>query len=70
MKSVEVKSSATYKPKYFDALTGISERDLGLDPSARAVVYGGNENAETQRGGLVSFRKAWRLFSSGALEHC
>lgn len=70
VKSVEVKSSATYKPKYFDALTGISERDLGLGPSARAVVYGGNENAETKRGGLVSFRKAWRLFSSGALEHC
>nr|WP_156063777.1 DUF4143 domain-containing protein [Collinsella aerofaciens] len=70
VEAVEIKSSATYKPKYFDALAGISERDLGLGPSARAVVYGGNENAETQRGGLVSFRKAWRLFSSGALEHC
>lgn len=70
VKAVEIKSSATYKPKYFDALASISERDLGLDPSARAVVYGGDASVEAQRGGLVSFRKAWRLFSSGTLEHC
>lgn len=50
MRAIECKSSATYNPRYFDALNKIAASELGLDARAQAVVYGGELETSTDRG--------------------
>lgn len=61
MRAVEIKSSTTYRSKYFDVLARIAPSELGLQPEGCAVVYAGEERAQTARGELVPFRDAARL---------
>lgn len=56
-KAIEIKSSTTYRAKYFDVLTRVAEGDLKLDSPDRAVIYGGETGLQTARGELVSFRE-------------
>ncbi len=60
VRAMEVKSGATYRDKHFDALSSIAQRELGLEPQQCSVVYGGDVEAETQRGRAVPF---WRTAS-------
>lgn len=56
VKAIEIKSSATYKSSYFDALAKIAP-DLGLQPDACDVIYGGEDRVNTTRGTCLSFHE-------------
>lgn len=61
VKAIEIKSSATFKPKYFDILASVATTDLSLPPEACSVVYGGDETMGAARGRLVSWRETGSL---------
>ena len=61
VKAIEIKSSATFKPKYFDVLASVATTELSLPPEACSVVYGGNETMPMAQGGLVSWRETGSL---------
>ena len=56
MRAMEIKSSRTYNTKFFGVLDRIAEPELGLGTQARAVVYGGDLDLDTEHGRLVSYR--------------
>lgn len=56
VKAIEIKSSTTYRSKYFDVLERIAPHDLKLSLDHCAVVYGGNEFIQTKRGLLIPFK--------------
>ena len=56
VKSIEIKSSTTYKSSYFDALTKIAP-DLGLQPEECSVIYGGEDRVNTARVTCLSSRE-------------
>lgn len=60
-RAIEIKSSSTFRPRYFDTLSRIAPAELGLAPERCAVVYGGDESLESAKGSLVSFRDAGGL---------
>lgn len=51
-RAIEVKSSATYRPSYFSVLDRLGDA-MGLAPSDRYVVYGGQESFETRHGRVI-----------------
>ena len=53
--AVEIKSSTTFRSKYFDVLERIASRELDLDADHRCVVYAGEDELSTRRGGLVPY---------------
>lgn len=64
-KAVEIKSSTTYRTKYFDVLSAVAGGDLRLGPEDCAVVYGGELGMQTSKGRLVPFRDIG-VFAEGA----
>ncbi|MBM6775608.1 ATP-binding protein [Olsenella profusa] len=60
--AVEIKSSATYNPRFFKTLAAHAG-DLGLGPESCAVVYGGDYEMDTEAGRLVSYRNAGSLLA-------
>lgn len=56
VKAIEIESLATYKSSYFDALAKIGP-DLGLQPDACDVIYGGEDRVNTTRGTCLSFHE-------------
>ena len=56
VRAVEIKASATYNPKFFDALDRIAGPELGLGPEACSVVYGGDMSFATEHGSVAAFR--------------
>ena len=56
VRAVEIKASATYNPKFFDALDRVAGPELGLDSEACSVVYGGDMSFTTEHGSVVAFR--------------
>ena len=53
--AIEIKSSSTFRSKYFDVLERIVPSELGLDESRRYVVYAGEDDLSTPRGKLVPY---------------
>ncbi len=58
VRAVEIKSSSTYRGKYFDVLNRVAPANLGLNQTSCAVIYAGEEEIQTARGSLISFRNA------------
>lgn len=61
--AVEVKSSTTYRSRYFDELAKLAPSELGLCSNACAVVYGGEDAVDTKRGCAVPFRRVASLLA-------
>lgn len=59
---VEVKSSATYAPKFFKAIGRVGDL-LGLPVEKRFVVYAGDETFETSQGIVCALKDVWRIVS-------
>lgn len=57
MRAIECKSSATYNPRYFDALNKIAASELCLDAHAQAVMYGGELETGTDLGAMVPYAR-------------
>ena len=57
---IEIKSSATYRPKYFETLDDIAEA-MGVPTERRFVVYGGEETIPTRHGTVIGLRDIGRL---------
>lgn len=57
MRAIECKSSATYNPRYFDALNKIAASELCLDAHAQAVMYGGELGTGTDLGAMVPYAR-------------
>ena len=55
VRAIECKSSATYRPRYFEVLNRVAGERLGLPAELQAVAYGGDESLHTERGELVSW---------------
>lgn len=53
--AIEIKSSSTFRGKYFDVLDRIAPSELGLDVDRRYVVYAGDDGLSTPRGRLVPY---------------
>ena len=60
-KAIEIKSSATYKSRFFDMLRQVAPSELGLDEKDCYVVYAGDEELHPAGGSLVSYRKLHKL---------
>ena len=60
-KAIEIKSSATYKSRFFDMLRQVAPSELGLDEKDCYVVYAGDEELHPAGGSLVSYRKLHEL---------
>lgn len=56
VRALEIKSSSTFRNKFFDTIRTVAIGELGLDTERCAVVYGGEETLETPFGALVSYR--------------
>lgn len=54
---VEIKSSATYAPKFFKVVDRVGEL-MGIPRERRFVVYGGDESFETSHGTVPTLRDA------------
>lgn len=50
---IEIKSSATYHPKFFANITGLGEL-MGIPAQRRYVVYAGDRSFETSRGAVIT----------------
>lgn len=59
---IEVKSSATYSPKFFKNLSYLGDL-IGLPTEQRCVVYAGDQSFETTQGRVVSFGDIHELVS-------
>lgn len=57
---VEVKSSATFAPRFFKTVTEVGEL-LGVPPERRFVVYAGDESFETAQGTVLTLRDLGRI---------
>ena len=65
--AVEVKSSATFRPKAFGTLDSMAP-EMGLDIDDRFVIYGGSESFDTKHGsvlGLADLGELVRLCAAG-----
>lgn len=51
---IEVKSSATYSPKFFKNLSPLGDL-IGLPTEQRCIVYAGNQSFETAQGRVIAF---------------
>lgn len=60
LRAVEIKSSTTYRPSYFDMVSKIAP-EIGLGADACSVVYGGEEGFHTSRGDVVPFGESGEL---------
>lgn len=60
LRAVEIKSSTTYRPSYFDMVSKIAP-EIGLGADACSVVYGGEEGFHTSRGNVVPFGESGEL---------
>lgn len=58
--AIEVKSSATYSPKFFKNLDAVCD-DIDVPVERRVVVYAGQETFETSHGLVCSFADLRRL---------
>lgn len=56
--AIEIKSSSTFRTKYFDMLERIIPSELGLDEDHRYVGYAGEDGLSTPRGRLVPYTDA------------
>lgn len=63
VRAVECKSSATYRPRFFETLNRIAGERLNLPTELQAVAYGGDESLHTNWGELVSWRDLDSLIS-------
>ena len=55
-KTREIKSSATYAPRFFTVLNQVAADELGLSVESQAVVYGGDLSLGTRQGQLISYK--------------
>lgn len=58
--AIEVKSTATYRPRAFENLEDIAPL-MGVDPEHRYLVYGGDETFDTKHGTVLCFADLGRL---------
>ena len=67
--AIEVKSSATFRAKYFDVIERIAPRELGLKADSCSVVYAGEDELSSPRGRLVPYADIPSILGFGGQSH-
>ena len=67
--AIEVKSSATFRAKYFDVIERIAPRELGLKADSCSVVYAGEDELSSSRGRLVPYTDIPSILGFGGQSH-